>query len=286
MSSSAVVFGASAALAWGLADVGIALATRRAGFFRTVCAVHLASVGLLLALALVLDDAPALSGTQWALVAMLGPLGVFAHMGFYRALELGPIAIVSPIASANGALVVLLAVGLLGESLAAGQALGCAVVLGSVVLASLGPGEALAGPAAGPSGIRLAVLSSLAFGVYLFGLGQLSGDLGWLLPILLSRSVSLAVLAVLALQRREWPWQRLRGRDLAFVGAVGGAEAAGYLLFNRGTEVQVALTAAAASAYPLIPILVGLALMREHVRPLQLLGVVGVLGGMAVLGLS
>ena len=67
----------------------------------------------------------------------------------------------------------------------------------------------------------------------------------------------------------------------------GALEASAYLFFNRGAELgEIAITGAAASAYPVIPILVGLFALRERVARHQLVGVAGVLIGMVVLSLG
>ena len=69
--------------------------------------------------------------------------------------------------------------------------------------------------------------------------------------------------------------------------ATGALEASGYLFFNRGAEIgELAITGAAASAYPVIPIAVGLFALRERVAWHQLVGVAGVLAGMVLLSLG
>jgi drug/metabolite transporter (DMT)-like permease len=284
--SDGFVLGTLAALAWGLADVVVTYMSRRGGFFKTLLLTQIFGVALLVVVALALDDLPGPSTGQLLALAALGPVAVLAYVGFYRALELGPIAIVSPIASANGAIVVLLAVLVLGESLSGVQALGCALVLGFIVLAALEPKAAVAAEGAG-SGIRLALVASAAFGGYLFGLASLSEDLGWLVPILIVRSITVAILAAVAVTR-SLPAPGPLGR-IGIVGCLGagGLDATGYLVFNRGAEIgEVAITSAAASAYPIIPILVGLAALRERVAWHQLVGVGGVLCGMVVLSLG
>ncbi len=208
-----------------------------------------------------------------------------AYGGFYRALELGPIAIVSPIASANGAVVVVLAVLVLGESLTALQAVGCLLVLGFIVLAAREPKSEAAGGTG--SGVRLALVASFAFGCYLFALATMSEDLGWFVPILIARSITVAILAAVAVARRP-PALGSLGR-IGVLGCIGAGmlDAAGYLVFSRGGEIgEVAITSAAASAYPVIPILVGLLALRERVAWHQLVGVAGVLCGMVVLSLG
>jgi drug/metabolite transporter (DMT)-like permease len=283
--SDGFVLGSLAALAWGLADVSVTYLSRRGGFFTTLLYTQTAGVALLVVVALALADLPGASGAELLALAALGPVAVAAYAGFYRALELGPIAIVSPIASSNGAIVVLLAVLVLGESLTALQAVGCVLVLGFIGLAALEPGGGRAEE--GANGIRLALVTAVSFGIYLFGLATISEELGWLLPILVARTAAVAILAAVA---AAWPPPR-RGSlgRLGVLGCMGAGalDAAGYLAFNRGGEIgEVAITSAAAAAYPVIPILVGLLALRERIAWRQLVGVAGVLGGMVVLSLG
>lgn len=279
------VLGTLSAITWGLADVLVTYVSRRGGFFKTLLLSQIFGLALLVVVALALDDLPGPSTAQLLALVALGPVAVAAYAGFYRALELGPIAIVSPIASANGAVVVLLAVLVLDESLTAMQALGCVLVLGFIVLAAREPSSA---PGEGNgNGIRLALIASIAFGGYLFVLATMSDDLGWLVPILIARSVTVAIVCAVAVARPP-PSPGALGR-LGVLGCVGAGllDACGYLVYNRGAEIgEVAITSAAASAYPVIPILVGLFALRERIAWHQLVGVGGVLCGMVVLSLG
>jgi drug/metabolite transporter (DMT)-like permease len=280
------VLGTLSAIAWGVADVLVTYVGRRGGFFKTLLLTQIFGVALLVVVALALDDLPSPSTAQVLALVALGPVAVAAYAGFYRALELGPIAIVSPIASSNGAVVVLLAVLVLGESLTAVQALGCILVLGFIVLAAREP-DSERSEGEGRSGIRLALIASIAFGGYLFVLATMSDDLGWLVPILIARSVTVAIVSAVAIARPP-PSPGALGR-LGLLGCVGAGllDACGYLVYNRGAEIgEVAITSAAASAYPVIPILVGLFALRERIAWHQLVGVGGVLCGMVVLSLG
>jgi drug/metabolite transporter (DMT)-like permease len=283
--SSGVGLGAGAALCWGVVDVTIALLARRASFASVALVVHASSVVMLVVLAAALGDAPDLTAGQWLAVVALGPVGAASYLAFYNALQLGPIAIVSPIASANGAVVVLLAVLVLGESLTALQALGCLLVLGFIVLAAHEPD---AQPSeGGGSGIRLALIASIAFGGYLFVLATMSDELGWLVPVLIARSVTLAIVSAVAVARPPRSPGALG--TLGLLGCLGAGllDASGYLAYNRGGEIgEVAITSAAAAAYPVIPIVVGLFALRERIAWHQLVGVAGVLCGMVVLSLG
>ena len=282
--NSGFALGATAALIWGVADILVVQAARRVGFFRTLLAVQASGVLLLALLAVLLGEEVSLSGGQWAAIAGLGALSIGAYVGFYKALELGPIAIVSPIASSNGAMIVVLAVIVLGESLSAAQAVGIALVLIFIVLASVEPA---AERFSGSSGIRLALAATVVFGLYLFALTTLADELGWLLPILLTRAVAVTLMAAFFAARPDGEKRPLGGLILLGCTVAGALDAVGYLLFNRGAELgEVAITSAAASSYPLIPILVGLIAYRERIAWYQLVGVGGVLVGMVVLSLG
>jgi drug/metabolite transporter (DMT)-like permease len=278
------LLGATAALAWGVTDIIVVQWARRVGVVRTLLTVQGSGVLLMALLAVLLGEDLSLSGAQWAAIAVLGALSFGAYMGFYRALELGPIAIVSPIASSNGAMIVVLAVIVLGESLTAGQAVGITLVLTFIVLASIEPA---AERLAGTSGIRWALGATVVFGLYLFFLTTLADELGWLLPILLTRAVAVTFVVALFAARPDGQKRPLGKLGLVACAGAGALDALGYLLFNRGAEIgEVAITSAAASSYPLIPILVGLIAYRERVAWYQLVGVAGVLVGMVVLSLG
>jgi drug/metabolite transporter (DMT)-like permease len=283
--SDGVVLGTLTAISWGVADVLVTYVSRRAGFLRTVLLSQAFGVALLLVVALALEDLPGPSTAQLLALVALGPLAVAAYAGFYRALELGPIAIVSPIVSANGAVVVVLAVLVLGESLTAVQVVGCLLVFGFIVLAAREPRSE--GAEGGGGGIRLALIAAVAFGGYLFGLAVLADELGWLVPVLIARSATVAIVFAVTVARPP-PGSGAFGRTgLLVCAAAGLLDASGYLAFNRGAEVgEVAITSAAAAAYPVIPILVGLFVLRERIAWHQLVAVAGVLCGMVVLSLG
>jgi drug/metabolite transporter (DMT)-like permease len=283
--SDGFVLGALAALAWGLADVAITYLSRRGGFFATLLYTQAAGVGLLVVVALAVGDLPGPTTAQLVALVAVGPVTAAAYAGFYRALELGPIAVVSPVVSANGAVVVVLAVLVLGESLTPLQVTGCVLVLGFIALAGREPGGAEGDQ--GGTGIRLALAASLGFGVYLFTMGALSDELGWLVPVLIVRTATLAVVGAIAVARPPRAPGALGAAGLFGCLGAGMLEASGYLAFNRGGELgEVAITSAAAAAYPLFPIVAGLLALRERVAWHQLVGVAGVLCGMVVLALG
>ena len=286
MGAHGILFGIGAAASWGLADYFIAIVTRKAGYLRTLAMV-LGGATVFLVLVTATTGTPRLSAAQWISCLALAPLSLIFYLSFYRALELGPIAIVSPVASAYAVVTVLLSVVLLEEALSFRQGLGvaltfCGVVLAAVVLGRLPRDVRRLG-----KGVFFALCAMVSAGLYLFALGVLSQKIGWLMPIAVSRAASFALLLLGARLARAWSGHRPSRKILVIATLLGVLETIGYLSFNRGAELgYVSIVSAASSVYPLIPIVGGLVLLRERIAPNQGLGLVLVLGGLVVLGVS
>jgi len=105
-----VIYGLAAALGWGLSDLWAAISGRRIGSGRTVVVAQVtASIAVSL---LVLVVRPDLSGIP-AVAPWLVPnafLGAAAFATLYKGLQLGPIAVVSPVLASYAVVPVLLSV--------------------------------------------------------------------------------------------------------------------------------------------------------------------------------
>ncbi|WP_263102414.1 EamA family transporter, partial [Kitasatospora sp. DSM 101779] len=117
----------AASLLWGMADYGGGSLTRRLPA-PTVVVASQAAAAVLLAVAVLATGGPgaAPAGLWYAVAA--GVIGPFALLAFYRALALGPMGVVSPLATVGVAVPVGLGL-LLGERPAPAQAAGIAVAV-------------------------------------------------------------------------------------------------------------------------------------------------------------
>jgi uncharacterized membrane protein len=190
-----VIFGLGAALGWGLSDLWAAMSGRRIGSFRTVVIAQIAAaVAMSL---LVLAIGPDLSGLS-QVVPWLIPNAFFAALGFatlYRGLELGPIAVVSPVLATYAVIPVLLSVVLLGESLGAVAVAGVTITIAGAVLTSTDVRALRAGTHTRPAGLQWAVVSTLAFGVATYIMGWAAQQAGVLSSLWLGK-LSMAVVLV------------------------------------------------------------------------------------------
>ncbi|MGH2635542.1 MAG: EamA family transporter [Actinomycetota bacterium] len=291
-----MIFGLGAAIGWGLADLWAAMSGRRIGSGRTVVA---AQVTAALALsAIVLVARPDL-GRLDAVIGWLLPnalLTAAAYATLYRALELGPVAVVSPVLASYAVIPVLLAVVLLGETLGPWETMGVAVTIAGAVLTSTDIRALRAGTAARPAGLRLAVVSTLLFGVATYVMGWASQRAGYLSSLWFGRITTalVFVIAVAVVRVRSRPGAGAdaeRGSGgraaLGFAAAVGLVDLLGGLSYVRGAEVGlVSIVTAASATYPVIPVLGGVLLFQERPAANQYVGVAMVIGGLVLLGLG
>jgi drug/metabolite transporter (DMT)-like permease len=157
---------------------------------------------------------------------------------------------------------------LLGERPTARAWLG--VGAGLVAVAVIGRGG-------GPSGridrrtLALAVAAGIGFGLFFVFLSRASRTSG-LWPLVGARAGSLALLTVVILAGRM-PWRAKPGalRLGAVSGAVDMTANALFLLATR--QGELALVAVLASLYPAATVLLALVVLRERLRPLQLVAV-------------
>jgi drug/metabolite transporter (DMT)-like permease len=281
-----VIFAFGAALAWGVGDLGAALVSRRVGSLATVLLVQLA--GLIAILAVAAAVRPSWSG-RWTDVALLVANGVIVAIAYilhYRALELGPVALVSPLTSAYAVIPIALAWLVLGERIGVGFGLGAALATAGVVLVTADPRQFGEAAAMRRDGLPYALGAMALFGVATFVLGMVSRHAGWLPTVAFGRVFTVVALVPLFLVRR--PAVGSAGGGIVAAGLlVGVADILGIMSFARGAQVAALSVVSAVSAtFPLIPFVGGLVLLRERPAFSQALGVLAVVGGLVLLGLA
>ncbi len=286
-----MIFGLTTAVAWGLSDLLAAVVGRRIGSFRTLIIAQV--TGLVLCLAWWVAARPPIGRLDAGAVAALaaaGALAAAAYVALYRGLELGPVALVSPIVSAYAAGPVILAVVVLHEHLSALGAGGAATTLAGAVLACTNPHALRSGRPRARTGIPHAILAMAGFAIGAFVIAAFARPLGWFAPVALSRTAGLVTLASaplivprLTAARADSP---SRGA-LLLAAAVGALDIGGVAIFARASQLGlVALVAAVSATFPLIPVLGGVALFGERLARSQVVGVALVIGGLVLLGVT
>jgi drug/metabolite transporter (DMT)-like permease len=287
-----VIYGLVAAIGWGLSDLWAAMSGRRIGSFRTVVIAQIAvAVTLSVALLVVRPDLSRLDTVAPWLV-LNGFLGAIAFASLYRALALGPIAIVSPVLATYAVVPVVLSVLLLDESLGPWEIAGtCVTILGAVVTCT-DVRAIRAGTRTRPPGLPLAIVSTLVFGVATYVLGWAAKEAGSLPSLWFGRVAMTFVILIawVVVRMRARPCEgsdRLFGVPITLAVLVGLLELLGTFAYARGSEVGlVSIVTAASATYPLIPVFGGVVLLRERPAPTQFVGVAMVIGGLMLLAVA
>jgi drug/metabolite transporter (DMT)-like permease len=281
-----VIYGLGAALGWGCADFGAAVVGRRLGSLATLVVAQVTSLVLLGLLVLVVGPAWTGSASDVYVLLANAVLVAAAYVTLYRALMLGPVALVSPIASSSAGVTIGLAVVILGESRSRLEIVGAAITIAGVVLASTDPRSVRTAERSGPSGVPWALVSALLFGVCTYVVGRTSQHAGWLGTMSVSRAFTvLTLLAIVAVRRPSFSAGGRAG--LLGATAVGMADVFGFAMFARGSEVgSISIVTAVASTFTLIPVFGGVAFLGERPAPSQLVGIALVVVGLVMLGLG
>ena len=272
MSAIALALGAS--VLWGVGDFLGGVTSRRLATL-TVLAVSqvVGLVGIFL-VALVVGGG-FLSGGGVAAALVAGLAGAVGLGALYRGMAVGAIGVVAPISAA--AAVIPVAVGVArGERPAALQFAGIALALVGVMLVSHEPGTT--GRLA--AGVPLALLAAVGFGSYFVFIDRASADDAfWAVVIARASASSLSVAA--ALSQRALRVPRTRLPTLAMIGVFDvGANVLLALALNEGF---ISLVSVLASLYPVVTILLAVAVLRERPVPAQLFGGAVALAGVAMI---
>jgi drug/metabolite transporter (DMT)-like permease len=277
MSDLAIFLALASAATWGLADFSGGMVSRRLPTITvTVISQSAGFVALLIVLAV---RGGGIDGRSFWLGLLAGIGGGTGLAAFYKALSLGTMSIVSPLA-ACGAIIPFLISLATGERPSTLALVGAVVALTGAILASVE--EHRSGVPERTRAIALALVAAIALGLftYFLGLGSREGDA--LSTLVGARVGSLSFLFVLAFARRA-PL-RLGGRSLVAVGAVGLCDVSANALFAVASgHGLLSIVSVLGSLYPVMTVLLAYVVLRERLTPLQIAGVGIALAGVAAI---
>jgi len=275
------------------------MATRRVGVVLTSLGMQTIGLAAYAVTLAALGRWPTFELQQLPYGIALSVIGMVSLAALYRAFALGPIAVVSPVVASYAALTVVLIVVFLGERLTSGQAVAIGVTFVGVAVAStdirelrrtLGRPSTLAplakqGPL--PLGVRIGFFATLGFAVWsaIFAVGVRATDgLGL---IVLQRSFSVVLLTLFVVLRGTSLRPIAARPALALVAATGVLDTGANVLLALGIASGFATFVMTGSgAYPLIPALLAISVLRERLAPNQYVGVAVLVAGLVALGLQ
>jgi drug/metabolite transporter (DMT)-like permease len=292
--------GLGAAVCWGTLDLFAALASRRIGSLLVTTGMQV--VGAVLVWIAALLTRTSLPTDPFVIVGatLVGAAGAGAYLAYFTGLRIGPISVVSGMVAAYGGLTVVLAVVIRGETLTPLQAAGAAVATLGVVLTGLAFDQGLRNTRFASPGVAFAVVALVLFATMSIGTDIVIDRAPWLDVLLVSRSsIALLSVVILVLASRLFreaaapmldPADGSDGRiDRRVLGAIvlsGVLDIVGLASFSYGLEnAETWLVGLASSFGPAVTIVVAVALLGERPRPIQWVGLTGILFGMVAIAL-
>jgi len=283
----ALLYGVGAAIAFGFGDYAAAMATRRVGVVLTSLGMQTVGLSAYVVVLAALGRWPTFAWEQVPYAAVLSVVGIVSLAALYRAFAIGPIAVVSPVVASYAALTVILIVIFLGERLTTGQALAIGVTFVGVAVASTDIRELRQTLGRPSEGVRIGFVATLGFAIWsaIFAAGIRATD--GLALIVVQRAFSVVLLTLFVVVRRV-SLRPLAARRAATLVSVTG-------VLDTGANVLLALGIASgfasfvmtgSGAYPLIPALLAILVLRERLAPNQYVGVAVLVAGLVALGLQ
>jgi drug/metabolite transporter (DMT)-like permease len=286
-----ILLGLLTALSWGGADFIARFATHRIGTLRSMLYMQLIGF-LLLTISL-----PALGGwghladgsgwRPWAWGFLAGFFNSMAGLGFYRAFEIGKMAVVAPLSASYPALTLLLS-WMTGERLSAVRIAGIVCTLVGVVIVAGGEktpdeNDAEAVRRRG-RGIGWAIFASVGFAMLFWLLGtRIIARVGAIQTVWMIRLTSTLLIAGVTLAARQ-PVRLPRGEVRWMVLGMGVFDTGAFVLSNLGMKMeQVAVISVLGSLYGAVTVGLAAFFLREHVSRWQWIGIVTVFLGIVLI---
>jgi drug/metabolite transporter (DMT)-like permease len=282
-----ILLGLLTALTWGGADFIARFATHRIGALRSMFYMQL--IGFLLLTILLpgfggwghLADG---SGWQpWAWGFLAGFFNAVAGLGFYRAFEIGKMAVVAPLSASYPALTLLLS-WMTGERVSAVRIAGIICTLAGVVIVAGGEkapdeNDSEAARRSG-RGIGWAIFAAVGFAVLFWLLGtRVIPRVGAVQTVWMIRLTS-SVLSAAAILVSKQPVRLPRGEVRWMVLGMGVFDTGAFVLSNLGMKMeQVAVITVLSSLYGAVTVGLAAFFLKEHVSRWQWTGIVTIFVG-------
>ena len=276
-----ILLGLLTALTWGGADFIARFATHRIGTLRSMLYMQLIGfVTLTISLPLLggwghLADG---SGWQpWAWGFLAGFFNAMAGIGFYRAFEIGKMAVVAPLSASYPALTLLLS-WMTGERVSAVRIAGIICTLAGVAIVAGGEktpdeNDAEAMRRSG-HGIGWAIFASVGFAMLFWLLGiRVIERVGAVQTVWMIRLTSTLLIAAVILVSKQ-PVRVPRGGVRWMVLGMGVFDTGAFVLSNLGMKLeQVAVISVLGSLYGAVTVGLAAFFLREHVSRWQWIGI-------------
>lgn len=282
LASVTILFGLTSAVAWGIADFFIGRVAKALGSVRAALLVNGIEAGVfgLLYLLFFWNSTWTSQGVMYALIG-----SVFfgaAQGGFFKAMRLGPVGLVSSISSTYPLVALVVGVALFAVGVSLVDTVGIVLIVSGVMVAS-GLFERTKHLGKGP---LIALLPALGWGAGLGFISQAFTMMPWQNVFLIELVTAPIVLAALTPfikgNEKITSHTLLAGVGLPIIWLAGILQMTGLLALNLGmsfSPAESAIAIAVSSCYPALTIFLALRHLDEKIPVIPLIGgIIGVVG--------
>jgi uncharacterized membrane protein len=260
---------------WGASDFLGGVGARRANAFLFTAIVHLSGLVVMGTIALVSGAAfPGVVSLAWSLLA--GSLGGTALIFFYRALALGNMGLIAPVAAVLSAAIPTLVTAFAHGFPSSRHIFGFILAAVGVWLISRTEGKA-----GRPEGIGVAVLAGIGFAGFYLCIHQ-AGNASGLWTASCSRIASLLVTGIFVLFGRHW--QAVPATVLTIAVVAGVLDITGSVVFIRAAQLgRLDDAVVLSSLYPAVTVLLARFFLHEHFSRGRTIGMVAALAAVPMI---
>ena len=275
---TAILGGLGAAVCWTVTTLCSSRASRRIGAGPALAWVMLVGLAVVLPFLVTAGSPPTGSTAGWLLLAGLG--NVVGLMLEYLAVRVGKIGVVAAIVSTEGVMTALIS-RIAGEPMPASTAAVLALIAVGVVLACLEESEGVDSGRV-TRAVVLAAGGALSFGISLYSIGHVSGDVAVAWVALPARVIGVGVITLpLAVGGRL----RIARSSAPLVIGAGVAEVVGIAAFAWGARDAIGVASVLGAQFAAFSAVGAFVLFKERLRRIQVVGVVAILVGVGTLAL-
>ncbi|MFA6467236.1 MAG: EamA family transporter [Patescibacteria group bacterium] len=265
-----ILFGFVAMLSFGMGNAIAKVAIQKIGSEKTIFYRNVI-ISILLFLVLIFFGQDSVFSVKYILIAStIAVVGYIPLLFFYKALNLGKVGIVSPVANSSTIFTVLFSIIFFHEVISFGQGLSITLIILGIILISLNPKDLKNSHILKiSSGIPYALITSVLWGLVFF-LWKIPVDvLGPILTVLIVEFITMLCSAThIYVRKKDFKLPDKRILKYLFFIALGGA--IGGLFFNMGIQrANVSIVSPIAAAAPLVATLYGKLVFKEKISKLQ-----------------
>lgn len=275
-------------IGWGVSDFFAGLLSKKLGHLKILFWSQLAGLFFVLLLIILFPLSTKLAGIVFLLLPLSAIIFALAYLLFYRALEVGSVAVISATLNLWAVFTPVIAYIFLGQRLSTFKTMGICVIIVGVLMTSIRWSDLRNGGIKLLKGIKETVLSAFLFGIFWNLSDMISKQIGWLATTLYIKALVLLFLLLFSFVfRKKIMVSKTTFKTYVMIALVGVLEAIAVASVNFGLTVgQVILVSPISSALSVITITLAVIFLKDRISKSQIAGMVMAIFGIVITALS